>query len=113
MGSAFKDIAKYKDIDLYFMKRAQILIADLYSAFHSNDLFKYQNIFNGIDTLTCFADYRLPQLLNTLNVLEYNSELQQIIDDKVIIEKNTVFEFEIRASTILVIESLKDIISKK
>ena len=52
----FQDHAIYKGRQVYFYKRAQILIADLYGAFMG----KSYGAFSDIDQLTMFPDYRVP-----------------------------------------------------
>ena len=51
---AFRDIADYEGRKVSILKRAQILVADIWA------LFKGQGIgeFHDIDSLTMFADYR-------------------------------------------------------
>lgn len=49
------------------------------------------------------ADYKIPQTLRALGILEYNEELSEIVDNKKIIDKNSKYEVEIRANMIAVI----------
>jgi Potential Queuosine, Q, salvage protein family len=53
------------------LKRAQILVADVWACCGGRDLGE----FSDIDELTAFADYRIPQSLLWLGVLEYSDEL--------------------------------------
>ena len=49
------------------------------------------------------ADYKIPQTFRALNILEYNEELSNIIDNKILIDENSKYEVEIRANMIEVI----------
>ncbi|VDL95293.1 unnamed protein product [Schistocephalus solidus] len=75
---SFDDRAVFKDQPVTFWKRAQILVADLWLAFKGQS-FGY---FKDIDSLTAFADYRVPQVLAYFGVLEYDSELRQKLDKR-------------------------------
>jgi hypothetical protein len=52
-------------------KRAQILVADVWSCFQGKGL----GAFADIDKITMFADYRVPQMLIHYDSLEYTQEL--------------------------------------
>lgn len=43
---------------VFFLKRAQILIADIWACFEGKDY----GALDGIEHLTAFADYRIPQV---------------------------------------------------
>lgn len=101
--SSFKDIAKYKGLDIPFLKRAQLLAWDLYLAFKGRG---YGNFYD-LDGLTAFADYKLPQVLRELGVLRYSKELSDIIDQGITIPQNSPMEVEIRAATVVAVELLK------
>ena len=58
---------------LYFLKRAQIFVADVWGAFGGEG----PGEFHDIDSLTMFADYRVPQLLREWGVLHYSPELSR------------------------------------
>ena len=73
----FQDHCIYKGRQVYFYKRAQILIGDLYAMFRDkkDSLFQIKDI----EQLTCFADYRIPQILAHESVLVYSQELKDYI----------------------------------
>jgi hypothetical protein len=52
-------------------KRAQILVADVWSCFQGKGL----GAFADIDKITMFADYRVPQMLIHYGSLEYTPKL--------------------------------------
>nr|VZI18438.1 unnamed protein product [Spirometra erinaceieuropaei] len=73
---SFDDRAVFKGQPVTLWKRAQILVADLWLAFKGQSF----GHFKDIDSLTAFADYRVPQVLAYFGVLEYDSELRQRLD---------------------------------
>lgn len=104
----FDDFSFYKGKKIYFLKRAQILIADIFGAFDGKGL----GYFKDMDYLTCFADYKLPQILHHYGVLEYSKDLEEKIKNKKLIKKGSRKEIEIRANTIWAIEYLKEELKK-
>lgn len=86
----FQDLSIYKGHQVCFYKRSQILVADLWGAL--KDLPDSKNLFPDIDQITTFPDYRVPQILNQLNILEYSNELKYIIKEKKIIESGSEME---------------------
>jgi len=106
--SAFRDEGIYLDRQVFFMKKAQILIGDIDRTFPA-PVGKLANI----ERLTACADYRLPQLMRHLGILKYSPELSAIIDSKKIIDKNSSYELEIRGSTIKVNEEIRKILENK
>lgn len=76
-----------------FLKRAQICVADIWAAFDGESYGE----FHDIDTsITIFADYRVPQILNTLGCLWYSPALQSAIDQKKVIESGHPWEIQLR-----------------
>lgn len=75
-GDLFHDSAMYKGKQVFFHKRAQILIADMWACFENTGLGEFLDI----DTITMFADYRVPQALVHLKVIEYTTELLNLLD---------------------------------
>ena len=65
----FKDSVTLPDgTQVSFYKRAQILISDLWSLFKGQGLGE----FHDIDTITMFADYRVPQSLQYFGAMVYS-----------------------------------------
>jgi len=60
---------------VFFYKRAQIFVADVYLCFQGQGL----GAFSDIAQLTCFADYRLPQLMFHLGILSYDEQLKDCV----------------------------------
>jgi len=63
---------------------------------------------DGVDVLTMFADYRVPQILNHLGILEYSPKLTKILQDKVPLEYGSIEEMSIRAASICAVEAIKE-----
>ncbi len=101
--SSFRDVASYGGKPVCFYKRAQILTADLYGAFGG----KGWGEFSDIGTLTAFADYKVPQVLRHLGVLQYSPALAEKVDHEILLEAGSPEEVEIRAHTIWAIELIR------
>jgi hypothetical protein len=102
LGS-YRDIAEYSGQKVFFYKRAQILVADLYGALGGGGL----GSFIDIDMLSCFADYKLPQVLRQLGILCYTQSLAKKVDQRVLLEAGCPEEVEIRAGTIWAVELIR------
>jgi hypothetical protein len=101
---SFSDVAGYKGSTVPFYKRAQLLAWDLSIAFGG----KGYGQFGDLDLLTCFADYKLPQVLRELGVLVYSKELSDIVDNEITIAQGSPMEVEIRAGTVVAVELLRE-----
>ena len=97
-----RDFYTFNDVHLYkptgstvkFFKKAQLLLAMLHYAE------KAQFTLKDIDRLTVFADYKLPQALRDLSIIEYSKGLAHKVDNRILIPSGSVEEIEIRAHTI-------------
>lgn len=101
---SFKDEREYKGKTIYFYKLAQLLTSDI---LHIRE--ELENVKVDYSNLIGCADYKIPQTLRALGIVEYNNELSRIIDKRNELEISSEYEVEIRASQIVVI----DYISKK
>ncbi len=101
---SFRDEFILDGFPVYFWKRAQIFAADLYAAFRGQGIGRFWDI----DRLTAFADYKLPQVLRELGILEYEKELAAHIDAGRYLVSGCREEIEIRAMTLLAVERLKE-----
>jgi hypothetical protein len=70
-GDLFDDTCYFSGRSVSFHKRAQILIADIWACFEGTGY----GAFNDINTITMFADYRVPQALVYFGVIDYSEEL--------------------------------------
>lgn len=100
---SFRDVAEHMGHSVYFYKRAQLFVADLYGAFHGNGW----GSFKDIDVLTAFADYKLPQVLRHLGIFDYAKTLAEKVDQQVYLEAGSPEEVEIRANTIWAVELIR------
>lgn len=105
-------------IAVLLWKRAQILVAEIWAAFHppvtlDNTLPTSPHpIFPGhrgpsIYQLTMFADYRLPQILHHLNVLNYSPELMKLLHDGTPLAHGCAEEISLRGVSILAVEKVR------
>ena len=123
--TSFQDHCVYKGRQVFFYKRAQILIGDFaetLKTIHSYrealseedrkycDDYHFENGIEEIANLTCFADYRVPQTLHKFGVISYTKELEEKINNKILIPSGSEEESEIRAAMIHSIELLKEAI---
>lgn len=102
--SSFTDEREYNGKKIYFYKLAQLLTSDI---LHMRMLL--ENIWIDVSNLVGCADYKIPQTMRAIGILEYSKNLGKIIDSKLEIEQSSSYEVEIRASMLVVI----DYISKK
>lgn len=104
----FEDTREYQGKTIYFYKRAQLL---------TSDILHVRRLIEGTDTdyshLIGCADYKIPQVMNSLGMLEYSDELNEKIANLEVIEVGSNFETEIRANTLMVIDYIYRKLNKK
>jgi hypothetical protein len=100
---SFNDIATYRGEKVYFLKRSQLLVHDLWCTFSGDSW----GSFTDLDHLTAFADYKLPQVLRHLGIIRYEPELAARINRLEYIMSGSPEEVEIRAATIWAVEILR------
>lgn len=91
----FRDAVQYEGREVRFLKRAQILVADLWACFDG----KGYGEFHDIDSITMFADYRVPQMLYSLSVLRYSRGLERHVRQLNEIGAGSRWEIEIRGTS--------------
>ena len=137
--TGFQDHGVYKGKQVFYYKRAQILVGDInevlvmYKKIMSKEGFinNNQNYYHipdkhivelnkmgdkglkHIENLTCFADYRVPQVLNYFKVIEYSKELDHKVKNKIELSFGSEEEAEIRGVMIWVVELVKNYLSEK
>ncbi|RFU31396.1 hypothetical protein B7463_g4938, partial [Scytalidium lignicola] len=100
----FNDAAQFEGRKtVRFLKRAQICVADIWAAFNGEGYGQ----FNDIDKITMFADYRVPQILNTLGCLWYSPPLEHTIRQKKPIESGHTWEIQLRGCSIWCVELIR------
>lgn len=102
------DAVYYKGRKIYFLKRPQILCSDIWGAFKGKGI----GYFKDLDYLTCFPDYKVPQILHHLGILEYSSSLEGKIKNRILIPAFSREEIEIRSGTVWGVEYLKKALEK-
>ena len=96
---------------VYFWKRAQILVAETWAAFHplppapssSHPFFP-----TGVHELTMFADYRVPQILHHISILTYPPSLVSLLKAHTPVAPGSREELSIRSASILAVEAIRD-----
>ncbi|MCA9487793.1 MAG: queuosine salvage family protein [Nanoarchaeota archaeon] len=106
---SFEDSSIYNGRRVYFYKRAQLLVADIFQAFKKHEFGKLTNV----DKLTACADYKLPFVLRRLGIFSYSNYLADKIDNQIQIDKDSEEELELRSNTIFVVEMIKQKLKNK
>jgi hypothetical protein len=106
---SFADAAVWNGQPTPFLKRAQICAADISTAFGGKGL----GALTGLERLTAFADYKLPQLLRYQGVMLYAPELAAQVDSYQEIAAGSAPEVEIRAATVWAVELIRQALAKK
>lgn len=105
---SFKDVRTYEGRDVYFYKRAQLLVEDIHQTFAGRGFGNLSNM----GQFTACADYKLPQVLRKLGIISYSEGLSAKIDSLVQLPENSPEEVEIRANTIWAIEMMREELTK-
>lgn len=92
--SCFRDEHEFEGASkpIRFLKRAQILVADLWACFNGESY----GAFSDIDKITMFADYRVPQMLISLGALCCSPSVATAIKRHKIIESGSSWEVQLR-----------------
>jgi hypothetical protein len=93
---SFRDESVYRGQRVAFQKRVQLLLWQLHSRFRADGTFALADP----EQLTVFADYIVPVALRVLGITSYSSELEDAINARKIILRDSEDEVEIRAATI-------------
>lgn len=99
----FDDIFQWQNLCFPFLKRAQLLTADL----HYLLKLKCTGQLSDTEKLTAFADYKLPQVLQASGAIVYSDELIEKIVSRYEFASGCLEELEIRAATIMAVEAIK------
>ncbi|MEE8435955.1 MAG: queuosine salvage family protein [bacterium] len=93
---SFRDEAQWRGRSVRFHKRAQICVADLARLMPDHPLGKI----DGLERLTAFADYKVPQVLRAHGMLRLSAELAARVDAGEEIPAGSEAEIELRAATV-------------
>ncbi len=99
---SFRDEARWRGRSVRFLKRAQICVADLARLMAGDPLGRLE----GVEHLTAFADYKVPQVLRARGVLELTAALAARVDRQEELPAGSEEEVELRAATIWACEWL-------
>lgn len=105
----FRDEAIYNGQRVSILKRAQILVGDIYACFKGEGLGYFKDI---NETITMFADYRVPQVLVHFGSLVYSDELMKDLKNGKILQNGEEKEVEIRGASIYIVEEAKEMVLK-
>ncbi|GFO11498.1 upf0553 protein c9orf64 [Plakobranchus ocellatus] len=106
---SFQDVAEYNGKKVGLYKRAQILVGDIWGCCEGQGLGQ----FNDIDTITMFADYRIPQALVYFGALRYSDSLMEKLKQSYLFKSEEKLEVEIRGVSLWACELIRDSISAK
>lgn len=110
----FQDHSFYKNRQVFFYKRAQILVCDVEAAMQAHkEVDPSTPIITDVDSLTCFADYRVPQGLWSLGVIKYDDKLAETIRNCEQIKFGSEEEVEIRSAMIVSVGLIAAEVNKK
>lgn len=99
----FRDEHTFEKRKVRILKRAQILVADLWAAFEGEGYGE----FNDMNKITIFADYRIPQILHSLGCLIYCPPLESRIRRLGPLESGHSWEIQLRGCSIWSVELLR------
>ena len=106
---SFRDESQYHSQRVAFQKRAQLLLWYLHSRFRADAYFALDDPAE----LTVFADYIVPVALLRLGILSYSPDLDDAVNARKIIRRNSEEEVEIRATTIWACHLLTNAINER
>ncbi|MBT4501686.1 MAG: hypothetical protein HOC74_28410 [Gemmatimonadetes bacterium] len=106
---SFDDRASYAGAPIAFQKRAQLVPAMLHARFGGQGWGRLA----GLDRLTVFADYKLPQVLRHLGVLEYADGLAERVDAEEELASGSSYEIQIRIATLWAGELIRRVLSAR
>lgn len=94
---SLRDVCTYGTQSVAFYKRAQHLAIMVWSLWPE----LYGKQLTRMEELTVLPDNRVPQLLRHLGVLEYEKDLSEKVDAKILLAPGSEEEVEIRAATVV------------
>ncbi|HXM54100.1 MAG TPA: queuosine salvage family protein [Candidatus Dormibacteraeota bacterium] len=103
--ASYADVAEYESLRVPLLKRAQIVPADLHGAGVAS--------FPDLADLTCFPDYKLPQVLRHFGTVTYSADLARRVDGWEELRPGEPAEVEIRAATVVAVERLREALAER
>ncbi|XP_046639735.1 queuosine salvage protein-like isoform X2 [Daphnia pulicaria] len=101
---SFRDEGVIEGKKVSFYKRAQILVADIWSIFKGKGF----GNFTDVDSITMFADYRVPQSLVHFGAMAYSDRLHGLLLANHMFLNGDREEMEIRGCSIHSVELIKE-----
>lgn len=103
--SCFRDEHRFegRNKPVRFLKRAQILVADLWACFEGESYGEFYDI----DKITMFADYRIPQILITFGALYCSPPVAAAIRDKKMFKSGGRWEMQLRGMCAFLVSQSK------
>lgn len=105
---SYEDVSQYNNRKVYYYKRAQLLVSDILHI--KSERLKQEVCYTNL--IGC-ADYKIPQVLEGLGITIYDAELADLIDNKEAIEKDSIYEMEIRSTLLVIVDYIKKVNSNK
>ncbi|KIY46721.1 hypothetical protein FISHEDRAFT_66328 [Fistulina hepatica ATCC 64428] len=110
---SFRDEHHFAGRKIYIWKRAQIMVSETWAAFYPERIDEPHPIFPGaagpaIGDLTMFADYRVPQILAHLRILDYPPSLMCLLREGTPLASGSREELSLRAASIVAVERVRD-----
>ncbi len=93
-----------------FFKRAQLFVGMVYGRFQHDEIPPFKE---GLEDLTVFADYRVPQALIRMGIIVPSAALMTRIYRRKRIHSGSRKELELRAATILGADAVMDIMNTR
>lgn len=112
MIESFRDQTEYKGQLVWILKRAQILISDTWGILKDNAEYKSLVDWKDLDTITMFADYRVPQVLSYFGCLEYSEKLLETLQKNELIKHGDQMEVELRGCSIYCVQEIFEEVKK-
>ena len=104
----FRDVPRYRGLDVPLYKRAQLMASDLALAFGGEGLGR----FDDLDRLTIFADNLVPHVLRIDGLLTYAEPLAAAIDRQELIRAGSEEELEIRGCAVHCVELIREALDR-
>lgn len=105
----FRDCATYFGSEVWFAKRAQIVLQDMKMAYPDHKLLQFPDI----ESLTVFADNVLPYVLRLDGILKCDPWLESRISSEEIIPAGSTEEVELRACSVHAAEMVANTIREE
>jgi hypothetical protein len=106
---SFRDISEYRGRSVAILKRAQIFAANLAENWARTG----GPVVRGLENLTAFADYRIPQALRHLGILQLESGLAARIESKQLIAAGSAAEVELRACSVYAVQLMTQAVHER